>query len=48
MGGGTGAEGSGSIFSPAIMSEEEVEQVTDFKYLGTEKLPLNVELGLAI
>ena len=37
LGGGTGAEGSGSIFRRAIMSEEEVEQVTDFKDLGTTK-----------
>ena len=27
--------GSGSIFRPVTMSGEEVEQVTDFKYLGT-------------
>ena len=35
FGGGTGAEGSESIFKPVTMSGGEVEQVTDFKYLGT-------------
>ena len=35
LGGGTEAEGPESIFKPVTMSGGEVEQVSDFKYLGT-------------